>query len=133
MDINIHNNYHDSPQTEEILRLVKEMRHSLHLLTKQNEKIMADIQTLTQQVADLNTSVDDLQAKVDAEQAQIQSLLDTNAQVVNDLNAKIAELQAIIDGGGIVTPEQLQALSDGITSATDKLVTTKADLEGTVA
>jgi multidrug resistance efflux pump len=94
---------------------------------------MADVPQIKQQVADLNAKVDTLQASVDAEQAQIQGLLDTNAQVVVGLQAEVARLQAIIDGGGVVTPEDLQSISDGITTASDKLATTQADIEGTVA
>lgn len=94
---------------------------------------MADSAQIKQQVIDLNTKVDTLQASVDAEQATIQGLLDTNAQVVTDLTAEVARLQAIIDGGGIVTPEDLKIISDGITTASDKLATTQADIQGTVA
>jgi len=112
---------------------LQEIRNALSLILKQNKKIMATVQDLKSQVADLNSKVDDLQTSLDAEQAQIQGLLDTNAQVVTDLNAKISELQAIIDAGGTVTPEDLQAISDGIKTATDKITTEKADLEGTVA
>jgi len=111
---------------------LQEIRNSLSLILKQNKKIMATVQELKDQVADLNSKVDDLQTSLDAEQAQIQGLLDTNAQVVTDLNAKIVELQAIIDAGGSATPADLQAISDGIKTATDKIATEKADLEGTV-
>lgn len=93
---------------------------------------MATIEELNTQVADLNAKADALQVSLDAEQEQLAALLATNAQVVTDLNTRIAELQAIIDAGGSATPEQLQALSDGIKTATDKLDTTKADLEGSV-
>jgi uncharacterized protein YlxW (UPF0749 family) len=111
---------------------MQEIKGLLKTLLKNQHKLMATVQELKDQVADLNAKMDDLQATVDAEQAQIQGLLDTNAQVVTDLNAKVAELQAIIDAGGTITPADLTAISEGITTATDKLATTKADLEGTV-
>jgi hypothetical protein len=95
--------------------------------------LMADSAQIKQQVADLNTKVDALQASVDAEQATIQGLLDTNAQVVTDLNAEITRLNGIIAAGGTVTPEDLQIISDGIQAATDKIATTQADIESTVA
>lgn len=94
---------------------------------------MADSAQIKQQVIVLNAKVDALQTSLDAEQAQIQGLLDTNATVVQGLNAEIARLQGIIDAGGTVTPEDLQTISDGIQAATDKLATTQTDLEGTVS
>lgn len=97
------------------------------------DKIMADSAQIKQQVIDLNAKVDTLQTKVDAEQETINALFATNAEVVTGLNAEIARLQAIIDGGGIITPEDLQTISDGIQTATDKLATTEADIEGTVS
>lgn len=122
----IENHYHNHVDTEQIVHLLNHFHK--HLLS-----IMADTSQIKQQVADLNAKVAELQTSVDNEQAQIQGLLDTNAQVVTDLNAKVAELQAIIDAGGTTTPEDLQAISDGIQTAMDQLATTKADLEGTVA
>lgn len=95
--------------------------------------LMADSAQIKQQVIDLNAKADTLQAKVDAEQETINALFATNAEVVTGLNAEIARLQAIIDAGGTVTPEDLQTISDGIQTATDKLATTEADIEGTVS
>lgn len=122
MTINIHIHHRADADTTE----------KLNLIIKNQKSIMATIAELQDQVTGLNTKVDELQASVDLEQQQIAELLATNAQVVTDLNTRIAELQAIIDAGAGATAEQLQTLSDGIKTATDKLDTSKADLEGTV-
>lgn len=93
-------------------------------------KIMAAIDDLKTQVNALQTQTADLQTALDAEQAQIQQLLDTNAAVVTDLNTQIANLQAQIAAGA--TPEQLQEVATALTNISSSLATTKTDLEGTV-
>lgn len=93
--------------------------------------IMALIDDLKTQVTGLQTQVTDLQTAVDAEQAQIAALLETNAQVVTDLNTQIATLQAQVAAGA--TPEQLQEVIDGLTTISGNIATTKTDLEGTVS
>lgn len=94
-------------------------------------KIMALIDDLKTQVTGLQTQVTDLQTALDAEQAQIQGLLDTNASVVNDLNNTITDLRAQIAAGA--TPEQLNELATSLTNISNNIATTKTDLEGTVA
>jgi chromosome segregation ATPase len=121
--IKIEYHYHNHVDTAEILSL-------LNIIKLQNHKLMALIDDLKTQVADLKHQTTDLQASVDAEQAQIQALLDSNAQVVTDLNTQIATLQAQVAAGA--TPEQLQVVIDGLTSVKDSISTTKADIEGTV-
>lgn len=106
---------------------------SLFKINSKQNTMATGIAELKTQVADLNTKVDELQTSLDAEQQQLADLLALNAQVVTDLTAEKDRLQAIIDAGGVITPEDLAELSAGITTATDKLATTKADLEGTVA
>jgi len=73
---------------------------------------------------ELNDKVTELQAAVDAEQAQIAELLATNASVIVDLNTQITALQEQL--AGAATPEAIQAVIDGLNSI-------KADVEGTVA
>jgi len=73
---------------------------------------------------ELNDKVTELQAAVDAEQAQIAELLATNASVIVDLNTQITALQEQL--AGAPTPEAIQAVIDGLNSI-------KADVEGTVA
>jgi phage shock protein A len=92
--------------------------------------IMALIDDLKAKVTTLETQVTELQASVDAEQTQIAELLATNAQVVTDLNAQIAVLNEQIANGA--TPEQLQEVSNSLTTISDSINTTKTDLEGTV-
>ena len=70
---------------------------------------MANIQELTDQVAQL-------QADLDVEQQQI-------ADALAALNAQIAQLQALVADGG--TPEQRQALADALTAIS-------TDLKGTI-
>jgi chromosome segregation ATPase len=101
-----------------------------HLIQHQHE-IMAQIDDLKTQVADLKQQTADLQTSVDAEQAQIAALLETNAQVVTDLNTQIAALQEQIANSP--TPEALNEVIAGLTEVKDSLATTKADLEGTVS
>lgn len=102
----------------------------LNQILQNQTQIMALIDDLKTQVSNLQTQVAEFQTALDAEQAQVQSLLDNNAAVVTDLNNQIAALNAQIAAGA--TPEQLQELANGITTIADNLATTKADLEGTV-
>lgn len=99
------------------------------IISKLNQ-LMADSAQIKQQVTDLKSQVVTLQESVDAEQVQIQALLDSNAQVVTDLNAQIAALQAQLAGSP--TPEDLAAISAGLTEIANSIVTTKEDIEGTV-
>jgi septal ring factor EnvC (AmiA/AmiB activator) len=103
----------------------------IHFIIQKLNTIMADSAQIKQQVADLKAQVATLQSSVDAEQAAIQSLLDSNAQVVTDLNTQITALQAQLAGSP--TPEDLQAISDGLTEVANSIVTTKEDIEGTVS
>lgn len=102
----------------------------LKTIINNQSTIMAAIDDLKTQVGNLQTQVTDLQAALDKEQAQIQGLLDTNAAVVTDLNNQISTLQAQIAAGA--TPEQLQEIANSLTTISDNIATTKADLEGTV-
>lgn len=77
---------------------------------------MATLQELQDKVAELQVSVD-------AEQAQIQQLLDTQNNTIAQLNQQIADLQALVDAAP--TPEQLQSVVDGLQAI-------KTDIEGTV-
>lgn len=75
-------------------------------------------------IKELTDKVTELQAAVDAEQAQIAELLATNAGVVVNLTAQIAALQEQL--AGAATPEAIQAVIDGLNAI-------KTDVEGTVA
>lgn len=88
----------------------------LHINHLNTDLIMATLQELQQQVTDLQTAVD-------AEQAQIQQLLETQTTTITALEAQIDELQALVDAAP--TPEQLQGVVDGLSAI-------KADIEGTV-
>jgi peptidoglycan hydrolase CwlO-like protein len=89
---------------------IQEIRNALSLLIKQNKKIMSKID-------DLNQTVTDLQATVDAKQQQI-------ADAIAAFEKTIADLTAQIGTGTGVTDEQLQTVIDNLTAA-------KADLEAT--
>jgi len=91
---------------------------------------MSKIDELNDQVAALKTQVADLQAAVDAEQQQIEQLLNQNAAVVTDLNNQITILNEQLAQGA--TPEQLSALSSSLNDIKESIATTKADIEGTV-
>lgn len=110
---------------------IKNIHEQLDKLLTNQIKIMALIDDLQTQVTTLQGQATDLQASLDAEQAQIQQLLDSNASVVTDLNNQITALKEQIANGA--TPEQLQTLADGLTVVANSLATTKTDLEGTVA
>lgn len=92
---------------------------------------MASIQELQDQVTALDATVTTLQEKVDAEQAQIQALLDTNAAVVSDLNAQIATLTDALSTAP--TPEQIQGVIDSVTATRDRVVSITQDVSDTIA
>jgi hypothetical protein len=102
----------------------------LSIINNQNSKIMALIDDLTAQVADLSTKTDLLQTTLDAEQLAIAELLATNAQVVTDPNAHIVALNEQISNGA--TPEQLQAIVDGLTTISAKVDAASEDVASTV-
>lgn len=108
----------------------KNLDDQLNKLLINQLKIMALIDDLKTQVTGLQTQVADLQSTVDAEQAQIAALLETNAGVVTDLNNQIVALQQQIANGA--TAEQLQEVINSLTNVTGSLATTKADIENTV-
>lgn len=92
--------------------------------------IMAAIDDLKEQIANLQTQVDGLQTALDAEQAQVQQLLDTNAGVVTDLNNQITTLQQQLANGA--TADQIAEVANSLTNISNSLATTRTDLEGTV-
>jgi chromosome segregation ATPase len=100
-----------------------------HLIQHQHE-IMALIDDLKVQVADLKQQTTELQASVDLEQSQIAALLETNAATVTSLNQQIAALQEQLANSP--TPEALQEVITGLTEVKDSIATTKADIQGTV-
>ena len=67
----------------------------------------------------------DLQATVDAEQAQIQKLVDGQTATIVSLEAHITELQALVNGAP--TPEQLQAVVDKLKATQDDIASTIPD------
>ena len=100
-------------------------------IIKKLNKIMASIQELQDQVTALDANVTTLQEKVDAEQAQIQALLDVNAQVVADQNATIATLNDLLSQSA--TPEQIQGVIDSVTATRDRVVAITQDVSDTIA
>lgn len=85
-------------------------------LTLKLNKIMATI-------SDLEVKISELQATVDAEQAQIEILVNGQTQTIAALEAQIVELEAMLSTAP--TPEQIQAVVDG-------LEVIKADISGTI-
>lgn len=110
--------------------VVKNIDNQFKELLINQLKIMALIDDLKAQVTGLQTQVTDLQLTVDAEQAQITALLETNAGVVTNLNNQITSLQQQIANGA--TEDQLQDVIDSLTNVTNTLATTKTDIENTV-
>lgn len=108
-----------------------EITQTLKTILNNQTIIMAAIDDLKTQVANLQTQTTDLQTALDAEQAQIAALLETNAGVVTDLNNQIATLQQQIANGA--TAEQLQEVANSLTAISNNIATTRTDLEGTVA
>lgn len=109
----------------------EEIAKTLVLILNNQNKIMSAIDDLKEQAANLQTQMDGLQQSLDAEQAQIAQLLETNAQVVVDLNTQITNLNAQIAAGA--TPEQIREVATALTDISESITTTRTDLEGTVA
>jgi len=109
---------------------IKEIFAALKQILNNQLIIMGAIDDLKAQGEALQTQVNDLQASLDAEQAQIQQLLDINAGVVTDLNNQITVLQEQIANGA--TAEQLQGVATTLSNISASIATTKADLEGTI-
>lgn len=91
---------------------------------------MGQLDDLIAESAGLKEQVTTLQASVDAEQAQIKALLDTNAAVVTGLNNQIAALEAQL--ASAVDPTALQVVIDELKATRESIATTKADIEATV-
>jgi hypothetical protein len=96
---------------------LKEVLSKLNLIIFNQTKTMALIDDLKAQLATLQTSVD-------AEQAQIQALLDASTVTVEALKAQIAILEEQLASGA--TPAQIQEVIDAL-----KVI--QADIESTVA
>lgn len=94
------------------------------------DKIMGQLDDLIAESAGLKEQVTTLQASVDAEQAQIKALLDTNAAVVTGLNNQIAALEAQL--ASAVDPTALQVVIDELKATRESIATTKSDIEATV-
>lgn len=122
MTIYVKHSWEGNDTNDEILK-------QLLLIKNQNSQIMALIDDLQTQVADLLAKEADLQTSVDTLQGNVATLLASNAQVVTDLNTQIADLTAQLAAGA--TPAQLQTLVDNISTATNNILTTKADVEST--
>ena len=86
------------------------------------DKIMANVQELTDLVEGLKTTVADLQASTDALQEKV-----TNA--VASLETTIADLTNQLANGA--TPEQVQVFVDTLTQLKTDLEATKTDLDST--
>lgn len=98
-------------------KILKEIKDLIIVNNQKQNTIMATLAEVQQQVVDL-------QATVDAEQAQIALLLEGQNATIVSLNEQIAQLQALVDAAP--TPEQLQEV-------VNSLITIKTDIEGTVA
>ena len=91
-------------------------KHFYNSLTLKLNKIMATL-------SDLEVKIAELQATVDAEQAQIEILVKSQTETIVGLEAQIAELKAMLEGAP--TPEQIQAV-------VDSLEVIKTDISGTI-
>lgn len=115
----------DQPSTgEDVIILLKNIINNQTL-------IMTAIEELKGQVAGLETQVTDLQTALDTEQAQIQQLLDNNASIVSSLRGQVDTLTQQLANGA--TAEQIQEVSNSLSTIANSIATTKADLEGTVS
>ena len=74
-------------------------------------------------LSDLEVKIAELQATVDAEQAQIDILVKSQTETITALEAQIAELKAMLEGAP--TPAQIQAV-------VDSLEVIKTDISGTI-
>lgn len=107
-----------------------EITQALKNIINNQSIIMAAIDDLKTQVSNLQTQVTDLQTALDAEQAAIQQLLETNAGVVTDLNQQIQVLQEQVANGA--SAEQINEVVTQLSAISNNIATTKADLESTV-
>lgn len=96
-----------------------EILSTLNILKLQNKNIMAAIDDLKAKVAELQTSVD-------AEQAQIQTLLDQSNNTITELQAQVATLQGELANGA--TAAQIAEVVTGIQSTIDDIKSTVADV-----
>lgn len=96
-------------------RLLREILFQLQLNNEKSKKMATSIK-------DLEAKVDQLQTSIDNEQAQV-------ATVITGLKEANTSLQAIIDAGGVVTPEQLDALATKLDTAITDLQSTIPDTE----
>lgn len=85
---------------------------------------MATVQELTEKAAKLQATVDTLQAKVAAHDAEQDAQAATDKATIESLTAQVAALQAIIDAGGTITPEALQPIADSLQATIDDLEAT---------
>lgn len=95
---------------------------------------MSSISELNAKVAELDQKVENMQAVIDAEQAQIQQLNNLNAQVVADLTDQKNQLQAQLDEliATGATPEALQAIIGAMDTTISKIQAATDDVESTV-
>lgn len=99
-------------------------------LEKLKKEIMQELDQLKEQVGILNTKADQLQTSLDAEQAQVKALLDNNASVQQELNNKINDLTTQLNNAA--KPEDILAVVNDVKAISDKIDTTRVDLEGTI-
>lgn len=93
--------------------------------------IMGQIDDLKAEVAGAKEDLANLQATVDAEQAQLAALLETNAGVVTALNQKISDLEDQL--AEAQDPTVLQEAIDGLKEIRASIVTAREDIQTTVA
>jgi len=86
--------------------------------------IVQNQRTIMSAIDDLKTEVADLKVKVDAEQAQIQTLLDNDTQTIAALNEQITVLTGELANG---------ATAAQIAEVVTEIQAIKADIESTVA
>lgn len=93
--------------------------------------IMAQSDEIRAELVGAKEDIANLQATVDAEQAQLTALLDTNAGVVTTLNERIADLEAQLAESQ--DPTVLQEAIDGLKEIRASIVTAREDISSTVA
>lgn len=117
---NITNNYGCS---EDIKNLILSQSQKL-------DQIMSELTILRDKAAALETKVDEFQTALDKEQEQVNAVLQANVEAkaeIESLKTQLAEALANAD------PAVVAEINASLDRADSKLITSKADLESTIA
>jgi chromosome segregation ATPase len=95
----------------------------IQLFKTKFDQIMASLQQISAEAAQLRTQVSEMQTAIDTEQQQVTDAIDK-------LNTSISQLQQQITDGG--TAEERQAVLDNLIATRDALASAKTDLVSTI-